>query len=96
MSTAIDSSATGINFQKNAPFGSSVARFDASYDCQLLFNKSPGPGSYNTTKEIPDFSEMMSGSDIETDTLISLNELKKKLNTESSMLDTLTLREHIE
>lgn len=54
------------SFTKNVPFGSNASRFDPSYDCQLLFNKSPGPGSYNTsTVHLPDI-------DIDTDTLITL------------------------
>jgi hypothetical protein len=81
------------NYQKNAPFGSSQARFDPNYDCKMLFDKSPGPGSYKTTKDYHDFSEL---GDLETDALISLAELKRKLNTESSMLDTMNLKEHIQ
>ena len=79
-------------YQKNAPFGSSQARFDPNYDCKMLFDKSPGPGSYKTTKDYHDFSDL---GDLETDALISLAELKRKLNTESSMLDTMNLKEHI-
>jgi len=59
----------------------------------MLFDKSPGPGSYKTTKECHDFSDL---GDLETDALISLAELKRKINTESSMLDTMNLKEHIQ
>jgi hypothetical protein len=81
-----------LAMQKNAPFGSSLARFDPAYDCKLLFDKSPGPGSYNTTSEIHDFSDL---ADLDTDTLISLNELKTKLNVDTSNLDTVSLKEKI-
>lgn len=82
-----------MSSQKNAPFGSSQSRFDPNYDCKMLFDRSPGPGSYKTAKDYHDFSEL---GDLETDTLISLAELKRKLNTESSMLDTMNLKEHIQ
>jgi hypothetical protein len=81
-----------LAMQRNAPFGSSMARFDPAYDCKLLFDRSPGPGSYNTTKDKHDFSDL---SDLDTDTLISLNELKAKLNVDTSNLDTISLKEKI-
>lgn len=66
---------------KNAvPFGSSASRSDLKYDLKLLFNKDPGPGSYKTPSKllIPNLD------DIDTDTIITLNELKNKINTQSS------------
>lgn len=81
-----------LALQKNAPFGSSQARFDPGYDCKLLFDRSPGPGSYSTAKDGYDFSEL---ADLDTDTLISLNELKTKLNVDTSNLDTASLKEKI-
>jgi hypothetical protein len=70
-----------------APFGTSKPRFDPSYECKLLFDRSPGPGSYNTTKERLEFSELGAGDTSETDTILSMEEIKKRLLTDSSMLD---------
>lgn len=65
-----------------APFGTSKARFDPLYDCKLLFDRSPGPGSYNTTKDRHDFSEFGDVSD--SDTILSIEEIRKRLLTDTS------------
>jgi hypothetical protein len=64
--------------QKSAvPFGTSASRFDQKYECQLLFNKEPGPGSYKTPSKL----QIPNLDDLDTDTMISLKELKNKINT---------------
>ena len=69
-----------------APFGSSKARFDPSYDCKLIFDRSPGPGSYNTKKDRHEFSDL--GDEYyETETTLSIEEIRKRLMTDSAHLD---------
>jgi hypothetical protein len=50
-----------------------------------MFNLAPGPGSYETAERAPIIPNT---EDLNTDTLITLAELKNKLNTDSSLLKT--------
>ena len=76
------------------PFGTSQARFDPTYDCRLLFDRSPGPGSYDTIKDRHDFSEL--GENSESDTQLSIDEIRKRLMTDSSQLDNQSLKERLQ
>ncbi|CDW84385.1 UNKNOWN [Stylonychia lemnae] len=43
------------SFQSHSTgFGASAIRFDNNYELQLMFNKSPGPGTYNLRKMVED------------------------------------------
>ena len=57
----------------------------------MIINKEPGPGTYNVTKE-----SILDLNDMDTDTLITLNELKNNLNSKSSMLETAYLEKNID
>ena len=49
---------------------------------------SPGPGSYSKIYNLPDLT------DLDTDTLLSLSELKNLINNDSSKLDFMFIKEN--
>ncbi len=57
----------------------------------MIINKEPGPGSYNIARD-----HVIDLNDLDTDALITLNELKNNINSKSSMLETAYLEKNVD